>query len=117
MTKDKDPFVSLVCNETAELVPPLPDGTMQQKILMGAGALAAVVLVSVLVSKALGGSADEAKGGGGGGKGRGGNLSGGRPQATAGGDAAGNEWLSGTLAGTEKNHSPKKRAQKKGDRS
>lgn len=95
-TRDKAPYVSDVINEAVELTPPLPNAAAQLLMLqMGLGAVG-VLALGLVVVKALGAPAD-AKGGKAGGSAK--------PKAAAKDDV--NEWLSGTLAGTEKRASKK----------
>lgn len=95
-SREKDPFVSVVYNETTTLVPPLPSPAAQLRMLQmalgGVGAL--VIALLVLRSRTPSGSPSKAS----------------KKAATTEGKAAatgGNEWLSGTLAGSE-HRSPKK---------
>jgi len=95
-TRDKEPFVSVVYNETTELVPPLPSPAAQLRMLQmalgGVGAL--LIALLVLRSRSPSGSPSKAS----------------KKAATTEGKyaaAGGNEWLSGTLAGSE-SRSPKK---------
>jgi len=98
-TRDKEPFVSLVCSEPVELVPPLPDGNAQKRLLQGIMGFAGLLMAGLLVAKAIV-PADDSKAKGAK-----------KPKGSDGGDerdeALANEWLSGTLAGTEKRASKK----------
>jgi len=90
-TRDKEPFVSTVLNETVELVPPLPTGDATLMIQAGLGVVGVLVVV-VLASRAAM-SPSDAKG-----------KAGRKAKGEAAGEAsavAENEWLRGTLAGTE----------------
>jgi len=95
--RDKDQFVETVFSETAELVPKPP--SMDAKLLLiqvvGGGALLLVLLMLGLRSMGGKGSKPE--------KASKGESKGASPSAVA-----GDQWLAGTLAGTE-NQSPKKR--------
>lgn len=95
-TRDKEPFVSVVYNETTELVPPPPDKAAQMRMLqLGIGGVGALIVVVALARLLTGGGSSASS----------------KPKkAAAAGEASkapGNEWLSGTLAGTEQ-RSPKK---------
>lgn len=92
-TRDKEPFVSLVCNETVELVPPLPTGDAQMLMLQAGLGVVGVLIVGLLAARAAMTSADsKAKPSK---KGKGGS------EDSAASAAAANEWLAGTLAATE----------------
>jgi len=91
--RDKTPFVSVVCNETVELVPPLPTSDMQRIILqMVLFAIGVLIFGITMIRSAIGPEA-KAKA---------------SKKAKAASEAVGgNEWLAGTLAGTE-GRKPKK---------
>ena len=91
-TRDKTPFVSLVCNEAVELVPPLPSADAQLRMLQAGLGVTGVLALAVLVSKALSAPTD-------------GKAGAGTPKGKK--ASGGNDWLSGTLAGTEKRASKK----------
>ena len=55
MSRTKDPFVSVVVNDIAELVPPLPTGEFAKMLQVGLGGLAMLSLVVVTVSRRAGG--------------------------------------------------------------
>jgi hypothetical protein len=97
-TRDKEPFVSTVLNETVELVPPLPTGDAQLRLLQAALGVVGVLVVIVLASRAAMSPAD--------GKGKAAR----KAKGDSAGDAsavADNEWLRGTLAGSEGRSSKK----------
>ena len=54
MSRTKDPFVSVVVNDLAELVPPLPTGEFAKMLQVGLGGLAMLSLVVVTVSRRAG---------------------------------------------------------------
>ena len=86
-SRDKSPFVSLVCNETAELVPPLPDKDAHLQMLqMGVGGAVAVLVLVLLGRLLLGGSsgvkAAKAE----------------KKKSNGGSTVDSNEWLSGTVS-------------------
>lgn len=89
--KEKDPFVATVYNETIELVPALPDKGAQLLLLqMAVGGTAGVLFLIFIARTLFGGASGSA----------------GKASKKASGSekvdkAAGNEWLSGTLAHTE----------------
>lgn len=95
-TRDKEPFVSVVYNETNELVPPPPPPGAQLRMLqMALGGVGVVMLGALGVRQILGKSAPAGKAAA-------------KKAGAAAGTGDGNEWLSGTLAGSE-NRSPKKK--------
>lgn len=100
-TRDKEPFVSPVCKETVELVPPLPSADAQLRMMQAALGLVGGLVLILLVVRAAMPSAD--------GKGKGAASK--KAKAAADDAIAGNEWLSGTLAGSER-RSPKKTKKK-----
>lgn len=98
-TRDKEPYVSPALSEAVELVPALPSGDAQLRILQAALGVVAVLVVVLLAVRAMLPAAD--------GKAKGGGAK--KPKLN---DAeldavVSNEWLAGTLAGTER-RSPKK---------
>ena len=99
-TRDKEPFVSLVCNETVELVPPLPSADAQLRMVQAALGIGALLLLALFGFRAVAPAADA-------------KSKPSKKKAAAGEAASGenpaatNEWLSGTLAGSERK-SPKK---------
>ena len=97
MNREKEPFVTLAVNDGAELVPPLPTGDLARMVQIGLGVAGVLVLV-VIVVKALFGGASSGSGGAAEKK---------AARKTAKGEGGSNEWLQGTLAGSE-NRSPKK---------
>jgi len=92
-TRDKEPFVSPIVEETVELVPPLPTSDMQRVILqMVLFAIGVLIFGITMIRSAIGPEA-KAKA---------------SKKAKAASEAVGgNEWLAGTLAGTE-GRKPKK---------
>jgi hypothetical protein len=94
-TRDKEQYLSLAINETVEVVPPLPDGDAQLRMLQAALGVAGILVVGLMVARTAmpgdgkKGSKAKAKG------------------ADADSAVAGNEWLAGTLAGSE-GRQPKK---------
>ena len=95
-TRDKEPYVSLVCKETVELVPPLPTGMSSESMMQAALGLLGVIVLGLLGSKAAGGGG-EAK-----------PKAGKKGKAEAEPDETKEDvWLAGTLAGAEK-RSPRK---------
>jgi hypothetical protein len=89
-TRAKEPFVATVLNETVELVPPLPSGDAQLRMMQAALGLVGVLVVLLLIVRSSMASAD-AKG-----------KPGKKAKSNGAADpAANNEWLKGTLAGTE----------------
>ena len=104
-TRDKENFVSNVLNETVELVHPPPLGGLQLlTMVQPAFGIAAVLLVGLLVSRVAVPSGDSKSKPGK--KSKAGSKDGKAAEA-----AAGSEWLSGTLARTEK---PTSKKSKKG---
>lgn len=95
-TRDKEPFMSLVLDsEPVELVPPLPSGDAQAKMLQAAVGVAVVLVLGLLGARTAAPADSKGK-------------SSAAKKAKEGGNGGGNnEWLSGTLAGTE-TRSPKK---------
>jgi len=99
-TRDKDQFVSVVYNETTELVPPPPPpGAQLRMIQMALGGVAVLMLVGLALSSS---------------KSSGPKKSAAAKKAAAdgaGGEETKSEWLKDTLAGTE-NRSPKQKKKK-----
>ena len=95
-TRDKEPFVSHVCNETVELVKPPPlGGALLRTTATTSVGIAGVFLVGFLVSRATIRAGDS--------KSKPGKKSkAGGNEGKAAEAATGSEWLSGTLAGSEK---------------
>lgn len=89
--KKKEPFVSAVLNEPIELVPPLPDkeAQMMRAIQLGLAALA-ISLLGLAVTRIFGGGSGAS------------GKPGKKAASKEGSDPkTENEWLAGTLAGTE----------------
>jgi len=91
-TRDKEPFVSPIVEETVELVPPLPVYDPELRMMQAALGAVGLIIALVIAARVMAPGADaKAKPG---------------KKAKAGGDdaasaVAGNEWLAGTLAGSE----------------
>jgi len=96
--KAKSPFVNLVVNDAVELVPTPPDRKAQLLMLqMGLGGVGVLLIIASVARLLLGGGGEKGKG----------SVAKKAKSADAPDAVQSNEWLKGTLAGSE-NRSPKK---------